>query len=72
MRRADRQHTTGRRAWRRVAIVQSHRLAANSVANVSQVVTLNRDAFLERAGKIGRAKLELIFSGLGTILDRRG
>jgi mRNA interferase MazF len=47
-------------------------LAADSVANVSQVVTLDREAFLERTGKIGRAKLELIFSGLDTILDRRG
>jgi mRNA interferase MazF len=47
-------------------------LPADSVANVSQVVTLDREALLERVGKIGRAKLELIFSGLDTILDRRG
>lgn len=47
-------------------------LAADSVANVSQVVTLDREALLERTGKIGRAKVELIFSGLDTILDRRG
>lgn len=47
-------------------------LPVDSVANVSQVVTLDREALLERVGKIGRAKLELIFSGLDTILDRRG
>jgi mRNA-degrading endonuclease toxin of MazEF toxin-antitoxin module len=44
----------------------------DSVANVSEVVTLDREALLERVGKIGKAKLELIFSGLDTILDRRG
>lgn len=47
-------------------------LPADSVANVSQVATLDREALLERVDKIGRAKLELIFSGLDTILDRRG
>ncbi len=47
-------------------------LPIDSVANVSQLVTLDRDAFLERTGKLGRTKLELLFSGLDTILDRRG
>jgi len=46
-------------------------LANDSVANVSQIVTLDREAFLERMGKLGRGKLELIFSGLDVILDRR-
>lgn len=46
-------------------------LPIDSVANVSQLVTLDRGAFLERTGKVGRAKLELLFSGLDTILDRR-
>lgn len=46
-------------------------LANDSVANVSQIVTLDRDAFLERMGKVVRAKLELIFSGIDIVLDRR-
>jgi mRNA interferase MazF len=46
-------------------------LTNDSVANVSQIVTLDREAFLERMGKLGRRKLELIFSGLDAILDRR-
>jgi mRNA interferase MazF len=46
-------------------------LANASVANVSQIVTLDRDAFLERMGKLVRAKLELIFSGIDIVLDRR-
>ena len=52
--------------------VKSTGLPADSVANVSQIVTLDREAFLERTGKVGRAKLELIFSGIDIILDRRG
>ena len=47
-------------------------LPADSVANVSQIVALGREAFLERTGKLGRSKLDLIFSGIDTILDRRG
>ena len=46
-------------------------LANDSVANVSQIITLDRDAFLERMGKLVRAKLELIFSGIDIVLDRR-
>lgn len=46
-------------------------LANDSVANVSQIVTLDRDAFLERMGKLVRAKLALIFSGIDIVLDRR-
>jgi mRNA interferase MazF len=47
-------------------------LPADSVANVSQVVALDREALLERTGKLGRTKLHLIFSGLDAVLDRRG
>jgi mRNA interferase MazF len=46
-------------------------LAKDSVANVSQIITLDRDAFLERMGKLVRAKLELISSGIDIVLDRR-
>jgi mRNA interferase MazF len=47
-------------------------LPLDSVANVSQLVTLDRHALIERTGKVSRAKLELIFSGIDTILERRG
>jgi mRNA interferase MazF len=46
-------------------------LPKDSVVNVSQLVTLDRDALLERVGKLPRAKLALIFSGLDIVLDRR-
>jgi mRNA interferase MazF len=46
-------------------------LPLDSVANVSQIVTLDRDALIERTGKLSHAKLELVFSGIDTILERR-
>jgi mRNA interferase MazF len=46
-------------------------LPNDSVANVSQIVALDRAAFLDRTGKLGRGKLELIFSGIDIVLDRR-
>ena len=41
-----------------------------SVANVSQVIALDRDLLVECAGKLPRTKLELILSGIDTVLGR--
>ena len=45
-------------------------LAKDSVANVSQIVTLDRDLLANRVGKLARAKLELILTGIDVILGR--
>ena len=45
-------------------------LPKDSVANVSQVVTLDRRVLTERAGAIPKAKLDLILSGLDVVLGR--
>jgi mRNA interferase MazF len=45
-------------------------LPKDSVANVSQVVTLDRDVLTERVGKIARAKVELVLAGLDVVLGR--
>ena len=45
-------------------------LPKDSVANVSQVVTLDKESLTERVGKLPRAKLELVLSGIGVILGR--
>lgn len=45
-------------------------LPKDSVANVSQIVTLDRDLFTERMGKLTRAKLELILAGIDVVLGR--
>jgi len=45
-------------------------LPKDSVANVSQLVSVDRVLLTERMGKVPRAKLELIFSGIDVILGR--
>ena len=45
-------------------------LPRESVANVSQIVTLDKALLTERAGKLPRAKLELILAGLDVVLGR--
>jgi mRNA interferase MazF len=45
-------------------------LPKDSVANVSQVLTLDRDLLTERVGKLPRAKVELLLAGIDTVLGR--
>jgi mRNA interferase MazF len=45
-------------------------LAKDSVANVSQMVALDRTALTERAGRISKQALHLIFAGLDIVLGR--
>jgi mRNA interferase MazF len=45
-------------------------LSKDSVANVSQIVTLDKDLLTERVGKLPSAKLELVFSGIDVVLGR--
>jgi mRNA interferase MazF len=45
-------------------------LPKESVANVSQLVTLDKTDLTERIGKLARAKLELLRSGIDVVLGR--
>ena len=45
-------------------------LPKESVANVSQLVTLDKTDLTERTGKLSRTKLELVLSGIDVILGR--
>jgi mRNA interferase MazF len=45
-------------------------LPRDSVANVSQVVTLDRSVLTERVGKLPGAKLDLVLSGLDVLFAR--
>ena len=45
-------------------------LPKDSVANVSQLVTLDKELLTERVGKLSRAKLELVLSGIDVMLGR--
>ena len=45
-------------------------LPRESVANVSQILTLDRDLLRECVGKLPRAKVELLLTGIDVVLGR--
>lgn len=45
-------------------------LPKESVANVSQLVTLNRDVLTERVGRLSAANLGLVLTGIDIVLGR--
>ena len=45
-------------------------LPRDSVANVSQIIALDRMLLEERVGRVSRAKLELVLSGVDVVLGR--
>lgn len=49
---------------------RSSGLSKDSVANVSQIVTLDRGLLTERVGRISRKQLELVFVGLDLVMGR--
>ena len=46
------------------------RLPKDSVANVSQVVALDRSLLEERVGQLSRAKIDLLLAGIDVVLGR--
>ena len=49
---------------------RSTSLPRDSVANVSQLVALDKTSLTERAGKLSAAKVELLLSGIDVVLGR--
>jgi mRNA interferase MazF len=45
-------------------------LPKESVANVSQIVTLDKSELTVRMGKLPKAKLDLVLSGVDVVLGR--
>ena len=45
-------------------------LRKESVANASQVVTIDKDLLTQRVGKLSRARLGLVLAALDTVLGR--
>ena len=45
-------------------------LAKDSVANVSQIISLDKSLLSERVSKLPRQKLELLFSGIDLVLGK--
>ena len=46
------------------------RLPKDSVANVSQIVTVDRSLLEERVSRLSRAKVDLLLAGLDAVLGR--
>lgn len=49
---------------------RSSELGKDSVANLSQIVTIDRTLLSERVGRVPRTQLALLFSGLDLVLGR--
>jgi mRNA-degrading endonuclease toxin of MazEF toxin-antitoxin module len=45
-------------------------LSHDSVANASQIVTLDRDLLTDLVGKLPRARLELLLDGIDVVFGR--
>lgn len=45
-------------------------LPTDSVANVSQIVSVDKEVLTRRVGKIPRGKLELLLAGIDVVLGR--
>jgi mRNA interferase MazF len=45
-------------------------LPRDSVANASQIITLDRELLTEEVGKLSKRHLELIFTGIDIVLGR--
>lgn len=50
--------------------VRSSGLSKDSVANVSQIVTLDRARLTERVGRVWKKQLQLVFAGVDIVLGR--
>ena len=46
-------------------------LPKSSVANVSQIITIDKDLLVSRVGRLPSAKLDTIFSGIEIVLARK-
>jgi mRNA-degrading endonuclease toxin of MazEF toxin-antitoxin module len=64
------QREVGVSAGQRPSVRGRDRAAKESVANVSQVVTLDKAELTERVGKLPKMKFELVLSGIDVVLGR--
>ena len=51
-------------------VAKASGLPKDSVANVSQIVTLDRSCFDSRTGKIPKSSMDLVMQGIDTVLGR--
>jgi len=60
----------GRRAGQRALPATATGLPKESVANVSQLIALDKSLLTDRTGKLSRTRLESVLSGIDIVLGR--
>ena len=70
MRRAHEQPSLGGGAGNVLLSARLTGLPKDAVANVSQLVTLDREALTERVGALPMKKLDLVLLGIDIVLGR--
>jgi len=70
MRSLNEQSQVGKRSGNLLLPSRLTGLSRDSVANVSQLVTLDKSFLTERVGKLSRAKVEVLLSGIDIVLGR--
>jgi mRNA-degrading endonuclease toxin of MazEF toxin-antitoxin module len=70
MRAADQHAPLGGRTRECAPRVEDDGTLEGFGANASQIVTLDKASLTDRAGKLSRAKLELVLSGIDVVLGR--
>ena len=70
LRSADEQPQVGQSSRQCDALARLTGLPKDSVANVSQVVSLDKAMLTDRTGRLPRAQLGLVLSGIDVVLGR--
>ena len=66
----DEQLALGERAQGRRPPGAQHGLGKDSVANLSQVITIDETLLSERVGRVSRAQIDLLLAALDVVLGR--
>jgi mRNA interferase MazF len=68
--RIDQQSALGESAGNVLLPTRTTGLPKDSVANVSQIITLDRELLTEEVGKLSKRQFELILAGIDIVLGR--
>lgn len=70
MRSLNQQSALGGSSRQRTSSARATGLPKDSVANASQIITLDRELLTEEVGKLSKRHLELILAGIDIVLGR--
>ena len=66
----DQQSQMGRRSGKCCSHLTANRIAEDSVANVSQIVTVDKDFLTVRVGRLPQPKMDLLLAGVDIMLGK--